>query len=268
MWRTIERLLVSLVLIAQPAPAASLAETRVEHAGVRFRVLQASPERVGLVWKNEKGEPHRTFDKVQAGFAKQGRKVVFLTNAGIFQMGGTPCGLHIENGVVLHPLNLADDEGNFFLKPNGVVHIETDGKNTRAIVSESSAFRAHAARVRASATTKILTAAQSGPLLLIDGRRHPAFREGSPNKLHRNGVGVDSSGQLVFAITDKDQSVNFWDFAGLFLELNCRNALFLDGDISKMSTNPENPVASNPFGAVFVITEPSSKPGAPDPKPE
>jgi uncharacterized protein YigE (DUF2233 family) len=49
--------------------------------------------------------------------------------------------------------------------------------------------------------------------------------------------------------------VNFWDFAGLFLQLDCQQALFLDGDISKMTTNPHKPVASNPFGAIFVIAE-------------
>lgn len=102
----------------------------------------------------------------------------------------------------------------------------------------------------------ILSAVQSGPMLLIDGVRHPAFRENSVNKLHRNGVGVDAKGLLVFAITDKDQWVNLWDFAGLFLKLGCRQALFLDGDISKMICNPDKPEPSNPFGAIFVIAEP------------
>jgi uncharacterized protein YigE (DUF2233 family) len=49
--------------------------------------------------------------------------------------------------------------------------------------------------------------------------------------------------------------VNFWDFAGLFLELGCKSALFLDGDISQMTVNPEKAVKSNQFGAMFVIAE-------------
>jgi uncharacterized protein YigE (DUF2233 family) len=42
----------------------------------------------------------------------------------------------------------------------------------------------------------------------------------------------------------------------LFLKLGCRQALFLDGDISNMICNPEKPVQNNPFGAIFVIAEP------------
>ncbi len=62
-------------------------------------------------------------------------------------------------------------------------------------------------------------------------------------------MGVDDKGRLIFAITDKGEMVNFWDFAGLFLKLGCKNALFLDGDISQMSVNPDKPVSSNRFGA-------------------
>ena len=92
-------------------------------------------------------------------------------------------------------------------------------------------------------------------MLLIGGQRHPAFREGSISKLHRNGVGVDREGRFVFAITDRGQAVNFWDFAGLFLKLGCKDALFLDGTISQMAVNPDQPVQSNQFGAMFIVAE-------------
>ena len=73
--------------------------------------------------------------------------------------------------------------------------------------------------------------------------------------VHRNGVGVDGNQQLVFAITAKGERVNFWDFAGLFLKLGCRNALFLDGDISQMAVNPTQSVQSNQFGAMFIVAD-------------
>jgi uncharacterized protein YigE (DUF2233 family) len=60
---------------------------------------------------------------------------------------------------------------------------------------------------------------------------------------------------VVFAITAPGELVNFWDFAGLFLQLGCRDALFLDGDISQMAVDPDGPVASNRFGAMFVVAE-------------
>jgi uncharacterized protein YigE (DUF2233 family) len=66
---------------------------------------------------------------------------------------------------------------------------------------------------------------------------------------------VDAAGKLVFAITAQGQEVNFWDFAGLFLKLGCKDALFLDGDISMMAVNPDQPVASNRFAAMFVVAE-------------
>ena len=49
--------------------------------------------------------------------------------------------------------------------------------------------------------------------------------------------------------------MSFWNFAGLFLKLGCKNALFLDGDISQIAVNPDKPVSSNRFGAMFVVVE-------------
>ncbi len=227
--------------------SAPLGEERIEHAGARFRVVRIEPSRVRVVWKAADGTPYRTFDRVRTAFSKQGKTVGFLMNGGIFGTGGVPCGLHVENGIALRPLTFADATGNFYLKPNGVVWIEKD----HAFIATSESY---AERV-ISNPKPVETAVQSGPLLLIDGKRHPAFKEGSSNKLHRNGVGVDGAGRLVFAITDRGQFVNFWDFAGLFLKLGCRNALFLDGDISQMAVNPDKLVQSNHFGAMFVVAE-------------
>lgn len=241
-----------LVAVAGSAMGGPVTEERVVHADTRFRVVRALPEQVGLVWKDAKGQPYRSFDKVQSALLPQGKTVAFIMNAGLFQMGGTPCGLHIEDGKTLHAINLANGEGNFHLKPNGVLWIEAAGKDRRAFVAASEAFLTHQRELAGGSVVQ--TAVQSGPLLLIDGRRHPAFREGSPNRLHRNGVGVDAQGRVVFAITEAGQSVNFWDFAGLFLKLDCRNALFLDGNLSEMAVNPAPVAWSNQFGAMFVIT--------------
>ena len=166
---------------------AEIVEESIESAGVRFRVVRLAPKQVQVVWKDQTDVPYRSFDRVQAAFAKQGKAVIFIMNAGIFEPGGIPSGLHIEKRKTLHELNLADAPGNFFLKPNG--------------------------------------------------------------------VGVDDQKQLVFAITEKREMVSLWDFAGLFLKLGCKDALFLDGDISQMVVNPDKPVPSNQFGAMFVVAE-------------
>lgn len=234
---------------------AAVVEESVVHAGVGFRVVKLDPARVAVVWKDTQGAPYRSFDKVQAAFAKQGKKVTFLMNAGIFEPGGIPSGLHVEDRKTLHPLNLADAPGNFFLKPNGVFQIVgTDGRRVPSIVNAAS-FPQLEGAIKAVSASSLECAVQSGPLLLLDGKRHPAFTENSASKLPRNGVGVDANKQLVFAITAKGELVNFWDFSGLFLKLGCREALFLDGDISQMTVNPDQPVASNRFGAMFVVAE-------------
>lgn len=230
--------------LAAGIATADVREERVTHAGVEFRVVKLQPQQVGLVWRDENGQPYRTYDQVQARFEKEGKKVKFLMNAGIFEPGGIPSGLHLEGGKLVRPLNTAQGEGNFYLQPNGVFVIGRREKPTASICPAAN-FRIDGARM----------GIQSGPMLLIDGKRHPAFKEGSANQLHRNGVGVDGQGRVVFAITAPGQMVNLWDFAGLFTQLGCRNALFLDGDISAMAVNPTQSVESNSFGAMFVVVE-------------
>jgi len=220
-------------------------EERVEYAGAVFRVVRLEPKRVQLVWKGEDGKPFRTFDRIQANRSSKGETVTFLMNAGIFEPGGIPSGLHIEEGRELRPLNLADAPGNFFLKPNGVLILHRDGQCTLTTSTEW----------HRNPHGEPLWGIQSGPMLLMKGIRHPAFRKESENLLHRNGVGLDQDGRLVFAMTDRRQDVNLWNYAGLFLELGCQDALFLDGDISQMAVNPEGPVESNQFGAIFIVTE-------------
>ena len=237
------RFAVIMLLAACSSSGADIIEESIVAAGVKFRVVRVAPERVRLVWKNDEGEIYRSFNRVQAALAQEGKSAKFLMNAGIFEPGGIPSGLHIEGGKSLRPIKLADAPGNFFLKPNGVCTF-----GTSAFIGTCDAWQRRAPGAESWGI-------QAGPMLLIGGQRHPAFREGSASKLHRNGVGVDRDGHFVFAITDKGQLVNFWDFAGLFLKLGCKDALFLDGDISQMVVNPDKPIESCLFGAIFVVAE-------------
>jgi uncharacterized protein YigE (DUF2233 family) len=234
-------------------------EEAVTFAGTQFRVVKLEPQQVGLVWKGGDGKPYQTFDRVQARFSKEGRTVRFLMNAGLYAPGYSPCGLHVENGIEMKPLNQAEGRGNFHLQPNGVLLIHgVSGTSKPNAEIQTTAARVAFLKdmaLHASYISRLRLAVQSGPMLLIDGKRHPTFQEGSPNKLHRNGVGIDPNGRIVFAITAAGQVVNFWDFAGLFQSLGCRNALFLDGTISQMAVNPKGPIESNSFAAMFVVAE-------------
>ena len=98
-------------------------------------------------------------------------------------------------------------------------------------------------------------AVQSGPLLLAGGKIHPAFNEGSKNQLLRNGVGVDDKGRVVFAITADKHYCNLWTFASLFKSLGCKDALFLDGDLSRMIVNPGEKITGQGFASIFAVVE-------------
>lgn len=198
-----------------------------------FHLYRARPEEISLHWKGPDGVPMRTFQAVEAQLRCAEKEPVFLMNAGIFEPGGIPTGLHIEEGRELRPINLEDGDGNFYLKPNGVFFI--DDRRAHILRSE----------VYAKSAFKPRLALQSGPMLLINGEPHSAFKPASNSRLHRNGVGVLPDGKVLFAITDlpSNTRVNLFQFAMLFKKYGCLNALFLDGDLSVMAINQHGKLA-------------------------
>lgn len=249
----------SSVLNAREEKQIELREEKLSFEGVDYRICRIKNEGLAhleVAWIGGDGKPMRSFDKVQAYYQRKGQKVRFITNAGIFEPGGVPTGLHIQSGKTLRPMNLGSAHGNFYLKPNGVCSI--DGKGARIEDSQVLArLWLDSKSMKGEAPARL--AVQSGPLLLNKGKIHPAFRRASNSKLHRNGVGVNDDG-LVFAITTgKDGWVNLHGFARLFQHLGCKSALFLDGDISQMEVNPSGKLESNLFGAMFVLVEPMRK---------
>jgi len=128
------------------------------------------------------------------------------------------------------------------LKPNGVFLVDKKS-NAKIVVSE-----------KYPKEKDVKFATQSGPMLLIDGKVHPKFTDGSKNKLPRNGVGIISPTKVVFAISDDD--TNFFDFAMLFKEqFKCENALFLDGNVSRMYIPKlKRFEKSGEFGVIIGVT--------------
>ncbi len=181
---------------------------------------------LNLYWKNSDGMRYANFASLKDSISPP---ILFATNAGIFDPTFTPCGLHVEHGHELVPINLSEGKGNFYMKPNGVFLIDRAG----AKIIESSQYP--------GTTPGVQLATQSGPLLVIDGKINANFAEDSSNRRIRSGVGVDESHTVIFAIS-KD-SVTFMEFATLFKDrLHCPMALYLDGEISRFF-NPSS--ASN-----------------------
>lgn len=226
---------LSLVASAQPEP--------VTAGGVRYRVLKVPPERVRVLWVGADGVPLRTFPAAVDHLRRQGLPVGAMMNGGIFEPGGVPSGLLVQDGRELRPVNRRDGEGNFYLKPNGIFMVGPAG----AAVISTDEWPLKDAAARA--------AVQSGPLLLRRGKVHPRFNPASPSRLIRNGVGVDREGRVVLAATDfhSPKLPNLHEFAELFRTLGCDDALFLDGDLSQMRSGEDLDKPSNRFGSIIAV---------------
>jgi uncharacterized protein YigE (DUF2233 family) len=192
-------------------------------AGKRITVCRVDVRKdsLQLFLRDDKGRPFKRFDRLSDSLDALGKKLAFAMNAGMYHGDFSPVGLFVADGRQLSPLNLANDEGNFFLKPNGVFIITARG----ARVIESSEYP--------GVREPVLLATQSGPLLVRAGGIHPAFNPDSKSRLYRNGVGVPSPDAALFAISEVP--VNFHEFAKFFRDtLHCPDALFLDGTISSL----------------------------------
>jgi len=188
--------------------------------GLSFTVCTADPAE-GLLKLVHSREDGTLIGQPSAIHSDEGQTLVFAMNAGMFHLDRRPVGLFVEDGVESAPLVRGDGPGNFQLLPNGVFWISGDTTG----VSETEAF--------ADADFKVDFATQSGPMLVIDGELHPAFRAQSDSLFIRNGVGVSETGVAVFAISN--EPVNFHTFARLFRDdLLVDNALYLDGKVSML----------------------------------
>lgn len=174
---------------------------------------------IQLYWKNDKGVILKSIQNLKTFVESKNNRLVFATNAGMYKEDNSPLGLFIQNGKTLAPLNTRNASGNFYMKPNGIFYITTDNK---AVVCSTTDF---------SNNGNIKFATQSGPMLILDGHIHSAFVKGSTNLNIRNGVGILPNNNIVFAMSKKE--INFYDFAAYFQKLGCKNALYLDGFVSR-----------------------------------
>ena len=184
-------------------------------------------EQVNFYWKNEKGEIYGNFQNLKTQLQAKQKELVFAMNGGMFKKDQSPQGIYIENGKLLSPLDTKEKGyGNFYLQPNGIFFIT---ETNEPIITTAKGFL-HLAHIK--------YATQSGPMLVIDGKLHKKLTKGSKNLNIRNGVGVLPNGNILFAMSK--EKINFYDFATFFKENGCRNALYLDGFVSKIYLPSKN----------------------------
>jgi uncharacterized protein YigE (DUF2233 family) len=222
---------------------------RITYQGNTYDTYEVSlPQpRLRFFFRQPDGTPLGSLGNLRDWLESRGQRLVFATNAGMYTPAHTPVGLYVEEGRELVSLNTGEASGNFFLKPNAVFFIT----ETQAGILESHAYKSRAPE-------KVLYATQSGPALVLNGKLHPAFREGSKNRAdRRSGVGILAPDRVVFAIAN--QPVNLHEFASFFRdELGCQDALYLDGIVSRMYL-PElgREELDGDFGAMMAISEPA-----------
>jgi len=194
-----------------------------------------------LYWKDDKQQNFKSIHNLKTWLVKNNKKLVFAMNAGMYKEDYSPLGLFIEDKKLMCPLNTKSGNGNFYLKPNGVFYITSD--NT-PVICDTKDFNNN---------EKIKYATQSGPMLVIGGKIHPEFKEGSKNVNIRNGVGILPDNRVVFAMSKSE--INFYDFATFFKHLGCKNALYLDGFVSRTYLPEQNWIQTDGnFGVIIGIT--------------
>ncbi|WP_421991502.1 phosphodiester glycosidase family protein [Qipengyuania sp.] len=174
--------------------------------------------------------------------------IAFAMNAGMFDDEGKPIGYFVENSQRLQTLNTADGEGNFHMKPNGVFY----GSGGEWVVRSTDSFLANV-------TERPEFGTQSGPMLVIDGKIHPTITHDGPSRLVRNAVGVDDDGRAHFVISNAP--ISFGKLARFYKdELDVKNALFLDGNVSLMwNPSTDRLDTGAPIGPIVVVKKKASE---------
>jgi uncharacterized protein YigE (DUF2233 family) len=130
-------------------------------------IVDPQKQDLRLYWKNDSGEIFRSIKNLKDHIENKKKKLLFAMNGGMYQTDNSPLGLYIENFKKIKSLNTRSGSGNFYLKPNGVFYITKDNK---AGVCQTGEY---------ANKKDVKYATQSGPLLLVNGKIHSAFKDGS-----------------------------------------------------------------------------------------
>lgn len=215
---TMRKIGTSIPLIAFLCGAASF--THVAEPTVAMRVVDPDREQITLHWKDPQGRVIGNIGALKNDVEAGQHELRFAMNGGMYTADHAPVGLYIEDGRILNRIDRrTEGRGNFYMQPNGVFGIRTDGS---AFVKTTAAMQD---------MRDVRHATQSGPMLVTQGAINSLFTPGSKNLNIRNGVGVRADGTVVFAIST--EPINFHDFATWFTEQGCTDALYLDGAVSK-----------------------------------
>jgi len=207
-----------------------------------FYIANPKKQSVVMYLKDSHGNNYGSIANLKTALAKGKKEILFAMNGGMYKKDKSPQGLFISAGKMLYLLEVNEGAGNFYLKPNGIFYL--DAKDN-PVICKTEEFKDDG---------NIKYATQSGPMLLVDGQIHAAFREQSTNLNIRNGVGILPDNKVLFAMSKKE--INFYQFAQFFKDKGCKNALYLDGFVSRMYNPKQNWIQTDgDFGVIIGITK-------------
>lgn len=180
-------------------------------------VFTFSPKQYALQlhWKNG-GDQFWTLEAVRKYLAAVGHCTVFLSNGGIYGKDYAPLGLHIENFNRLRKINPAKGSGNFSW--NSAIFAVRNG---RAEVRRHTNW---------PGDEGVSMALQSGPALVIDGKRTSAGRSDA-DRYSRGAIVAYRDGRIGFVHTlDRIAFRDLVDLAAT--EGKVQGMLYLDGRIN------------------------------------
>lgn len=205
-------------------------------------IVDPKSQEIEFYWKNDSGQIFKSIQNLKLFVESKQKVLTFAMNAGMYNKDNSPKGLFIQYRKTISPLDTSSGNGNFYLKPNGVFYITA---NSIPFICKSSAFVDNG---------QIKFATQSGPMLVINGKIHSGFSNGSSNLNIRNGVGILPDKRIIFAMSK--QEINFYDFALYFKNMGCKNALYLDGLVSRTYLPEKKWIQiDGSFGVIIGVTK-------------
>ncbi len=197
---------------------------------------------IKFYYKKDNNEIFKSILNLKNYLELKNQKLVFATNGGMYKNDNSPLGLFVQNHKVINTLNTASGNGNFYLKPNGVFYIN---KKMDCFVCKT---------VNYKNSKNISFATQSGPMLVFDDEINALFNVSSSNVNIRSGVGILPNGNVLFGISKSE--INFYEFATFFKENGCKNALYLDGFVSRTYCPEKNSFQlDGDFGVIIGISK-------------
>lgn len=214
--------------MAAGAHAANCEKVSFKDNSYSVCTIDMTTEDLRLFLYDETGAPYGHFSSINRTLLKNGEKLGFAMNAGMYHNDRAPVGHYIQDGSEIMRVIPNAGPGNFGLLPNGILCLG----DQRADVIETLTYIKR--RDDAGTTPICNSATQSGPMLVIDGELHPKFLANGTSRFIRNGVGTSADGTTaVFVISNN--IVTFYEFGQLFRNhLKMPQALFLDGNISRL----------------------------------